>query len=171
MAQPRQKRTASHAPGVKRPGLDRTESVFLVCESGRRWSDAARRFVGPFQHADRTNPSIDESPLDAAIVIVKPVPLEKVRASLSGTASAAVLWELSEQNAAKLSLTVAQIGFARPDVLQFVALHQDAIKTGKALGIQMMQFGVRGVVSSPEEFAAFSQLVHRRFTEVAYRHW
>lgn len=158
-----------------RLAIDRTEIAFLVCESGRRWLDTARRFVGPFQHAD---PSIASTNTDAGdpssnqsnngpVVIVKSSPLERVRASLAGESSGAILWELSVENAKQLSLTIAQISSSRPNVLQIVALHQGAVVKGAALGIQMMEFGVRAVVASPEEFAKFTPLVHRHFANEA----
>lgn len=143
-----------------RHALDHPEVAFLVCESGQRWCDTARRFVGPFQHAEDQRPSGASA---QPSIIVRNVPHQKVRASLASNSDAAVLWEISAENVVQVALSVAQIAVGRPDVMQLVGLHSEAGRAGSSIGLRMLELGVRAVVSSPEEFAIISSLVHRRF--------
>ncbi|MCO8123615.1 hypothetical protein NHH03_17855 [Stieleria sp. TO1_6] len=153
------------------------QGLLLVCESGRRWCDAARRFVGPFQHAptagephdalwprsltaDRSDSALGPAPL----VRVQSVEGPKVRAAIAGKELVAILWQVSLGNLDAVALSVAQIGVGRPDVLQIAAIDDPLLATAAQLPLRMMELGVRAVVQDPEQFATIARLIRRRFS-------
>lgn len=136
----------------------------LVCESGRRWCDAARRFVGPFQHATRSAPRIRQVAMDQPIFVVQPAELSKVRAMLAGHKAIVILWEISHQNAPSVALTIAQIGVGRPDVLQLAAIGDAPSRQSNDLSLRILELGVSALVRSPEEFASIARMIRRRFS-------
>ncbi|MEO1524288.1 MAG: hypothetical protein AAFX06_02580 [Planctomycetota bacterium] len=132
---------------------DRVTPTLWVVEAGTRWCDAARRFVGPFQHAET----------DAVIstpVLVQSIESGKVRAAIAGNPVTSILWEVSAENASAVALAIAQVGVTQGDVLQLVATEG---KTPRGIEIRMMEFGVRAVMHRTEQFAALAPMVHRFF--------
>ncbi|MCS7469456.1 hypothetical protein NZK35_22620 [Stieleria sp. ICT_E10.1] len=137
---------------------------FWVCESGRRWSDAAKRFVGPFQHdadADSSGqgmgsgqPTFHVQRLDAA----------KIRALISGQSDLVIFWELSAENTSAVALHVAQIGASRPDVMQWAAIDDVCRHQSDRLALRIRELGVSAVLHQPQELALLARLVRRRFS-------
>lgn len=147
----------------------RSDVLFLVCESGRRWCDAARRFVGPFQHTtsqSTTSPTSNHRVAfaDQPLFQVQPLEPAKVRAMIAGHVAVAILWEISAANTASTALNIAQIGVGRPDALQIVALGEIAAPDAKIFSLQIAELGVSAILSRTEEFATVSRLVRRRFS-------
>ncbi|MCA9139932.1 MAG: hypothetical protein KDB00_24335, partial [Planctomycetales bacterium] len=131
--------TSSHGSRLK------VEPVsVLVCESGRRWCDAARRFVGPFQHA-QTPDAHEESSM---IFSVQSAEHSKVRAMMAGHEAVVILWELSPDNSPVLALTIAQIGVGRGDVLQLAAIDNPPNRQTNDLTMRIMELGVSAIVRS-----------------------
>ncbi|MEL6107814.1 MAG: hypothetical protein AAFU85_17455 [Planctomycetota bacterium] len=126
--------------------------ILWVVESTSRWCDAARRFVGPFQHIDH-DPSTQP-------IVVRSIELGKVRAAIAGTATTAILWEISSDTLTETALVIAQIGATRSTVLQLAATGD---RSTKGLERCLMELGVRGVLRQPEQLATFARLVHRFF--------
>ena len=140
------------------------EIPFWVCESGRRWSDAAKRFVGPFQHdadadssgqvAGSGRPTFHVHVLDAA----------KIRALLAGQPDLVILWELSAENTSAVALHIAQIGASRPDVMQLAAIDDVSRHRSDRLSLRIRELGVSAVLHQPQELALLARLVRRRFS-------
>lgn len=150
------------------PSLSATDAPlvrFLVCESGRRWCDAARRFVGPFQHAAGGASGAGNNTRGQVQMTVSPVEHAKVRASLTGHRSIAILWELTPENAGRIALTIAQIGVGRPDAFQLVAIDHPGSPVTDNLSLRIMELGVAAVVHTPEHFSTIAPLVRRRFAD------
>jgi len=147
-----------------------SQGLVVVCESGQRWCDAVRRFVGPFQHAPqppRRSSVASElaDPPDREAVIVQSVAHDRVWASIAHVAPVAILWEVSPDVADASALAIAQIGVARPDCLQLIAVDGPSSRSTQALAISMTSLGVRAALRSPEELAALSPLVTRFFAK------
>ena len=137
---------------------------FLVCESGRRWLDAARRFVGPFQHAPRPASGTHRAGSGEPRFSVQAVEHSKVRAMIAGRPSVAILWEISLENASSTALTIAQIGVNRSDIFQLITIREDSGTEANRLSLRMMEFGIAANVPSPEQFGRIAKLVRRRFS-------
>jgi hypothetical protein len=164
---------------------DAPASTLLVCESGKRWSDTARRFVGPFQHR-LTSPltgsltgslagysgggkatgghAAGQAPSPPA-VHVEQVEFDKVRSMLASLRRCAVLWEVDPRGVHETALTIARIGVGRPDVLQLVAWKASQFDPppSPALETELLELGVRAAIKSPEHFARFTPLIQRFF--------
>lgn len=145
-------------------GSTRAPVSVLVCESGRRWCDAARRFVGPFQHATESAPNNRLARIDQPIFAVQPAELSKVRAILAGHKASVILWEISYQNAPAVALTIAQIGVGRPDVLQLAAIGDAPSRQSNDLSLRILELGVSALVRSPEELSSIARMIRRRFS-------
>lgn len=137
-----------------------TSVLMLVCESGRRWLDTARRFAGPFQPVSGKSLEVVEQPCE---IVAQPCELGRVRARLSGEPSVVVLWEVTETNAPQVALAIAQIGVGRPDVLQLVALDSSVEMMAPSMTLRLMELSAAGVVHTPEQFPLLARLIRRRF--------
>lgn len=135
------------------------EISLLVCESGRRWCDTARRFVGPFQHAP------DQLSTER-LFAVQPIEHEKIHAMIAGLVSVAILWEISTENISSRGLTIAQIGVGRPHVFQIVAIQDESAAESHDLSLRIMELGIAAVVQAPEQFPVIARLLRRRFASV-----
>lgn len=138
-------------------GLETNGSRTLwVVESESRWCHAARRFVGPFQHLDR-DPTSEP-------IFVRSIEFAKVRSAIAGAPATAILWGISPETLPETALVIAQIGATRSTVLQLAAVSE---KAAKGVELCLMELGVRGVVSRPEQLATYARLVHRFFDAAA----
>ncbi len=135
----------------------------LVCETGHRWCDAARRFIGPFQHAPADSFGRSPDRAKRTLFLVQPARRDQVRAAIQGARHAAILWELSPDNVAQVGASIAQIGVGRPDVLQLVGLDHGHTPRLRRLGLELMELGVRAIAEHPEDLAITARMVHRRF--------
>ena len=144
------------------------EVTFLVCESGRRWCDAARRFVGPFQHAPSESLGEAGPQLSPVRCLVQAVEHAKVRAAVQDKVAAAILWEVTPDNAARVAMTIAQVGVGRPDVLQIVGLHNGGSADARALRLRLAELGVAAVAENPEDLELIARLVRRRFAAATH---
>lgn len=140
------------------------EVSFLVSESGRRWLDAARRFVGPFQHAPSPAAGTRRVRSAEPRFVVQAVEHSKVRAMIAGRPSVAILWEISPENASSTALTIAQIGVSRSDIFQLITIREDSDGDANRLSLRLMEFGIAAIVPSPEQFGTIAKLVRRRFS-------
>ncbi|WP_182868739.1 hypothetical protein [Stieleria mannarensis] len=133
-----------------------------VCESGRRWGDAAKRFVGPFQHHP-TPDSTDRAESGERMFHVQSLDAAGIRAQLSAHRDLVILWEVATENAPAIALHIAQIGVARPDVLQLAAIDDLSRLQSRRLALRMMELGAAAVLHDPLDLAVYAKLVHRRF--------
>ncbi len=144
-----------------------TSVLMLVCESGRRWLDTARRFVGPFQPVSGKSPGITAQHCEISAqhceISAQHCELGRVRARLSGEPSVAVLWEVTEAIAPHVALAIAQIGVGRPDVLQLVAMDTSVEMMAPSMTLRLMELSAAGVVHTPEQFPLLARLIRRRF--------
>ena len=148
---------------VARSAGTSTQVLFLVCETGHRWCDAARRFVGPFQHArELGSPGCGSTPNGPQFVVQSLEP-GKVRAMIAGQSAVAILWEFSRDNAAATALNIAKIGAGRPDVFQVGAIGDLSGQQARSLSLQLTELGLAAILHSPEQLATTSRLIHRRF--------
>lgn len=138
------------------------EVTVLVCESGQRWCDAARRFIGPFQHAPKS-PVWSAACSTRLRFRIQPVEHGKARASLQGLPEAVILWEISADNVAATAMTIAQVGVGRQDAIQIVALRDGWSDQAWGYGQRLMELGVVAVLKNPEELARLARLLQRRF--------
>ncbi|KAA5540946.1 hypothetical protein FYK55_18715 [Roseiconus nitratireducens] len=156
----------THPPAAPMP---RPSVELLVCESGHRWCDTARRFVGPFQHAFLSAPPggvpgvVPHTGPSEPVIAVRAVEHSKVRASIAGLPRAVILWEVGGDNAVPVALTLAQIGVGRPDLMQLIAIDAPSRRIGRRLALSMMELGARAVVQTPEDFADIAPLIRRYF--------
>ncbi|MDV6029046.1 MAG: hypothetical protein F9B45_02840 [Phycisphaera sp. RhM] len=137
---------------------------FWVCESGRRWSDAAKRFVGPFQHDAGVDVSGQDLESGQPAFHVQVLDAAKIRALISGQSDLVVLWELSAENLSAVALHVAQIGVSRPDVMQWAAIDDVSRHPSDRLALRIRELGVSAVLHQPQEMALLARLVRRRFS-------
>jgi hypothetical protein len=139
------------------------EVTVLVCEAGHRWCDAARRFIGPFQHAPATTGGRRAVDAPATVFHVQPTQHDRVRAAIQGNPRAVILWEITSANVAAVAATIAGIGVGRPDVLQCVVLdHGDTARLRDA-ALRLSEFGVAAIAERPEDLAIAARLIHRCF--------
>ena len=150
----------------------------LICESGNRWRDAARRFLGANPHRrDRRDlprehfedrDSADEGP-DAigsefgTRFEVLSVEHSKVRALIAGFQDLVLLWECTPDQAQSIALTVAQVGAARPDALQLASVSAPSRNQRLDLSLQMQAIGIAAVLETPEQLENLSRLIRRKF--------
>ncbi len=139
------------------------EVMVLVCESGHRWCDAARRFIGPFQHAPAATRGRRGVAATATVFHVQPTQHDQVRAAIEGHPRAAILWEITSANVAPVAESIARIGVGRHDVLQCVVLdHGDTARLRDA-ALRLSELGVAAIAERPEDLAVTARLIHRRF--------
>ncbi|QDV47209.1 hypothetical protein Enr13x_71180 [Stieleria neptunia] len=137
---------------------------FWVCESGRRWSDAAKRFVGPFQHDADTEACGQAVGSGRPTFHVQVFEAAKIRALLAGQSDLVLLWELSAENTSAVALHIAQIGASRPDVMQWAAIDDVSPHQSASLSLRIRELGVSAVLHQPQDLALLARLVRRRFS-------
>ncbi|QEF96530.1 hypothetical protein Mal15_05580 [Stieleria maiorica] len=133
-----------------------------VCESGRRWCDAAKRFVGPFQH-DPKPVSTDGTEPGERMFHVQSLDAAPIRAQLPAHRDLVILWEVVSEHTPAVALHIAQIGVTRPDVLQLAAIDDVPRARSRRLALRMMELGAAVVLHDPLDLAVYAKLVHRRF--------
>ena len=143
----------------------RPEVTVLVCESGRRWCDAARRFVGPFQHAPPLPDHRRGLRSSGPLFTVHAIEHSKVRAMIAGRESVAIVWEISPQTASAIALSISQISVVRPDVVQIVTVSAESASESHDLSLRILELGITAVVETPEQFPMVARLLRRRFTD------
>ena len=143
------------------------EVSLLVCESGRRWCDTARRFIGPFQHAPQLSDDRREARSREAVFVVQSIEHSRVRAMIAGRESVAIVWEISRETASSIALTIAQIGVGRPDVVQLITVCAESAAETRDLSLRILELGIAAVVQTPEQFPMVARLLRRRFARRA----
>ena len=149
--------SSGHITKIQASSAAREVNV-LVCESGTRWGDVARRFLGP-----RSFWGPDQDPDSGAHFIVRPTEHTKVRSAIGGVTDVVILWEVLPQNVSAIALTVAQIGVGRSDVLQIAAVAADHAGQVNGLSLRLQELGVEATCPSPEAFFPIARLIRRRF--------
>ncbi|MCC9599147.1 hypothetical protein LOC67_01145 [Stieleria sp. JC731] len=137
--------------------------VFLVAESGRRWLDAARRFVGPFAHAAADDPVSDRG----SVIRVQAIERQLVRSAIASAGDCFVLWEVDATNCSTIALSIAQVSVSHHDVMQFVAIDRSQRPWSASQLASLMELGVTMLLRRPEDLSLSARLVRRKIAKAA----